>query len=422
MRAFTAGASLALLATAMVSCGDGDTRGPAAAQAGVAPAAETPATGSGAAARGGRAPRTVILAATDVATVANSTIEEGIPITGALRPIQTVAVRARLEGDIEGVYAREGERVRAGQLLARFEASEQASEAQSAVADRVAAEGELATAQWNFEQTRELYRAGAVAERDLRAAEQAVTTARARVAAAQARVRTTGSEVRETRVLAPATAMVERRLVEPGEHVARGTELFTLVRSETLELTAAVPERRASSIAPGQRVRFDAAGRRFEGRVARVSPTIDPASRSVTVYVQVPNATGNLRGGTFATGVVVARLIEGALVVPIAAIRQTAAREPFVYRIAAGTVEQVSVALGITNEDAGIAEVLSGLTSGDRVIVGNVSGIGRGMRVQVIGGDRPRAQTGPGAGSSTGTNPSPAAAGSSAGAARTLSR
>jgi RND family efflux transporter MFP subunit len=306
--------------------------------------------------------------------------------------------------------------------LARFEASEQASEAQSAVAERVAAEGELATAQWNFEQTRELHRAGAVAERDLRSAQQAVTTARARLAAAQARVRTTGTEVRETRVLAPSAAVVERRLVEPGEHVARGTELFTLVRSETLELTAAVPERSASSISPGQRVRFDAAGRRFEGRVARVSPTIDPASRSVTVYVQVPNATGNLRGGTFATGVVVARLIEGALVVPLAAIRQTATREPFVYRIAAGTVEQVSVALGIMNENAGIAEVLSGLASGDRVIVGNVSGIGRGMPVQVIGGDRPRASTGPRPGASTGTNQSPAPAGSSAGAAQTLSR
>lgn len=352
-----------------------------------------------------------MLAATDVATVTNSTIEEGIPITGVLRPIQTIAVRARQEGDIEGVYAREGERVRAGQLLARFDASEQVSGAQSAVAERVAAEGELATAQWNFEQTRELYRAGAVAERDLRAAEQAVTTARARLAAAQARVRTTGSDVRETRVVAPATAVVARRLVEPGEHVSRGTELFTLVRNETLELTAAVPERSASSIVPGQRVRFDAAGRRFEGRVARISPTIDPASRSVTVYVQVPNTTGALRGGTFATGVVVARLIEGALVVPLTAVRQTAAREQFVYRIAGGTVEQVSVALGITNESAGIAEVLSGLASGDRVIVGNVGGIGRGMPVQVIGGDRPQtaSPSGPAA-SPAGGSASPAAA------------
>ena len=421
MRAFTAGARLAAFVAAIASCDSGGKSTSVNVQAGGAPAATAPA-GSAAGARGGRAPRTLILAATDVATVANSTIEEGIPITGVLRPIQTVALRARLEGDLEGVYAREGERVRGGQLLARFEASEQTSEAQSAVAERVAAEGELATAQWNFEQTRELHRAGAVAERDLRTAQQAVTTARARLAAAQARVRTTGTEVRETRVLAPTSGVIARRLVEPGEHVARGAELFTLVRNETLELTAAVPERRASSIAPGQRVRFDAGGRRFDGRVARISPTIDPASRSVTVYVQVPNATGDLRGGTFASGTVVARLIEGALVVPLAAIRQTAAREPFVYRIAAGTVEQVSVALGITNESSGIAEVLSGLARGDRVIVGNVSGIGRGMRVQVIGGDRPRADAGSRPPSPAATNQSPAAAGAPVGAARTLSR
>jgi membrane fusion protein, multidrug efflux system len=346
--------------------------------------------------QGGRGQRTLMLSESDVATVTTGRIEEGVAITGVLRPNQTIAVRARIEGDIQGVYAREGESVRTGQLLAQFEATEQVSGRASARAERVAAEGELATAQWNLEQTQELYRAGAIAERDLRAAQQAVTTARARVAAAATREQTTGMTVRDTRVVAPTDAVVSRRLVEPGERVARGAELFTLVRNEVLELTAAVPERSAGAVAPGQTVRFQAAGRSFEGRVARVSPTIDPTTRSITVYVQIPNPRGELRGGTFASGLVVARTVEQAAIVPLPAVRQTVERTDFVYRIAGNEVEQIPVTLGVVNTATGIAEVITGLTAGDRVIVGNVGAVGRGMQVQIIGGDRPAAAAGGG--------------------------
>lgn len=372
MRRFSAlsSAALATLLVTLAGCGGGGSA-PAGAQG------------------GGRAPRTLMLSESDVAVVITGRMEEGVPITGVLQPIQTISVRSRLEGDIDAVYVREGESVRAGQVLARFEASEEVSDQQSARAERVAAQGELATAQWNLEQTQELFRAGAVAERDLRAAQQAVTTARARVAAAAAREQSTGSTVRDTRVVAPASAVVERRLVEPGERVAPGAELFTLVRNETLELNAAVPERLATRLAPGQTVRFDAAGRTFEGRVARVSPTIDPNTRSVTVYVQVPNPRGDLRGGTFASGVVVARTVESTTIVPLPAVRQTTEGEQFVYRIAGSTVEQVRVTLGVVNAAGAQAEVTRGLAAGDRVIVGNVGAVGRGMDVQVIGGDRP---------------------------------
>ena len=104
-------------------------------------------------------------------TVKRMLVEESTPIAGDLHPIETIDVKARLEGDITGVYVREGERVRSGQLLARFEASEQESNLRSAEADRAAARGELATAQWNYEQSQELFKAGAIPERDHKAAE-----------------------------------------------------------------------------------------------------------------------------------------------------------------------------------------------------------------------------------------------------------
>jgi len=341
----------------------------------------------------GRAPTTITLAASDVASVRRDAIEEGIAVTGDLRPIETVEVRARLEGDLVGVYVREGERVRAGQVLARFEASEQQSAAASAEADRVAAQSELATTQWNLEQTTELFRAGAVSQLDFRTAQQAVTTARARLAAAQARLRAASSLVRDTRVLAPTTGVISRKLVENGEHVARGAGLFTLVRSDVLELAAAVPARQANAVRIGQTVHFSADGRSFDGKVARVSPTVDPGTRSVAVYVQIPNANRSLKGGTFATGRVVSRVVARALVVPSAAVRQSPDDgRPFVYRIAGNALDVASVQLGIVDERSGVAEVLEGLAEGDRVVVGNVGTLGRGMQVIIAGEERPPAR------------------------------
>jgi len=380
-----------------VACGKDDATVPAA-QArpanggGAADSARTgpPADGAtktgGGSGASGRAAPTITLAASDVSTVRRESIEEGIAVTGDLRPIETIEVRARLEGDLVGVHVREGERVRAGQVLARFESSEQESGLTSAEADRVAANSELATAQWNLEQTTELFRAGAVSERDFKAAQQGVTTARARLAAAESRVRATGSLVRDTRVLAPTGGVISRRLVESGEHVARGAGLFTLVRSDVLELAAAVPARQANALRVGQTVHFNADGRAFDGKVARVSPTVDPATRSVAVFVQIPNGTGSLRGGTFASGRVVSRTVTGALVVRAAAVRQSADDgRPFVYRIMRGTIDIASIQLGVIDERAGMAEVLEGLAEGDRVVVGNVGTLGKGMQVIIVG-------------------------------------
>ena len=351
------------------------------------PASGAPSAGSGG--QSGRPAPSVTLAATDIGVVRRDTIEEGIAITGDLRPIETVEVRARLEGDLVAVNVREGERVRTGQVLARFEASEQESNLKSAEADRVSAQSEMSTAQWNLEQTNELFRAGAVSERDLKTAQQAVVTARARYAAAEARVRATSSLVRDTRVLAPTSGTISRRLVESGEHVSRGGGLFTLVRSDVLELAAAVPARQANAVRVGQTVRFAADGRDFNGKVARVSPTVDPSTRSVAVFVQIPNANGALKGGTFASGRVVSRLVSSTLVVPASAIRQSAdAGKPYVYRLAGRTIDVAQVDIGVVDERAGLAEVLDGLSEGDRVVIGNVGTLGRGMQVVIAGEER----------------------------------
>jgi membrane fusion protein, multidrug efflux system len=355
---------------------------------------ENGAPGAPGGGRGGPGGPGVVLGPTDLAPVSRGTIERTIPVTGDLRPIETVDVKARLEGDLEQVYVREGQRVAQGQLLARFEASEQVSGRRSAEADIEAVRTELSTAQWNLEQSEELFKQGALPERDVRAARQQVSAARARLVAAQSRLTSTSSFERDTRVLAPTTGTIATRVVEDGEHVARGATMFTLVRTDVLELAAALPARSANGVTPGQVVRFTADGASFEGRVARVSPTVDPVSRSITVYVQVPNPGSRLKGGTFASGRIVGGTRQGALLVPTAALRQGEGGQPYVFTVAADKIDQKPVQLGFVDEGRGMAEVLSGLAEGDRVVVGQVGTLGRGMSVTIVGGGEARASRG----------------------------
>ena len=385
---------LALASLGLAACGGEKTPPADAATTGKsgAPGMGAPA---GAGASAGRGGGSVVLSGADVHLVAPGIIESGISVSGNLRPIETVSIRARLEGDLVALNVREGDVVRVGTVLAELERSEQAAALRSAEADELAARSDAGTAQWNLEQTRDLFKAGAVAERDLRAAEQSALAASARLAAAESRVKAANSVARDTRITSPVNGVVETRSIENGERVSRGAELFTVVRTDVLELTAAVPARRASALARGQEVRFSADGRNIVGRVARVSPTIDLQSQSVTVFVQVPNGNGALKGNTFATGQIIEQSLTGQLVIPQAAIRQTAATAgavTFVWKVAGGTLARADVKLGIVDEVRGVIQVLDGLVAGDEIVVGNVGLLGAGMKVQMIGTETPRAR------------------------------
>lgn len=387
-----------ILATGLIgaSCSKGTGEGTPASAAAATTKGDRPGPGTGSgqsgpesgAPGGARRATSIILAASDVKTVERGSIEAGVQISGDLRAIEEAVVRARLEGDLVGVYAREGDHVTAGQLLAKFEDSEQESNRTSAIADREAAQSDLETSKWNADQSDQLFKAGAIAERDLRTAQQTYAASKAKLAAADARVRATTSILSDTRALAPTTGVIAKRNVENGEHVARGADMFTVVRSDVLELAAAVPARQAAEIKVGQRVHFAAGGRDLEGRVARISPTIDPTNRSITVYMQVPNGAGQLKGNAFATGRIVSRTVDGAIVIPAPAIRQAqGADKPFVYRLdASDALERAPVSVGIVDETQAIAEIVDGLNPGDRIVVGNVGTLGAGMKVTIAGG------------------------------------
>lgn len=353
--------------------------------------AKSGASGKSGAATPGPKTRSVAVAPSDIATVGTGSLSDGVPITGLLKPLESIDIHARINGDLTGVYVREGQHVSKGQILAQFESVAQESGAASARASQAAAQADLSQSEWNFKQSGDLFHAGAISEADYRASQQATDGARARLAAAKAAVDVADITARDTRVTAPITGVIDKKLVDIGEHMTIGAPMFTLVRNQTLELAATVPERRAASIKVGQKVTFSAQGLNVSGSVARISPTIDPNTRSITVYVDLQNPDGAIKGNSLATGDIIASTLNGVILVPTTALHQTAdSGKTYVFRVNTGKAEQVYITLGIVNEQAALAQVVSGLKVGDQVMVGNVGTLSPGTEVQVIGGDKPQ--------------------------------
>jgi len=122
------------------------------------------------------------------------------------------------------------------------------------------------------------------------------------------------------------------------------------------------------------------------GRISRINPTADNATRQVRVYVDIPNAARRLVGGLFVSGRVLTREAVNVVAVPLTALRYEGdARTPVVYVIAQGKVARRIVGVGITDEDRRLAQITSGVQAGDVVVVGPIEGLTDGTPVEILG-------------------------------------
>jgi membrane fusion protein (multidrug efflux system) len=177
--------------------------------------------------------------------------------------------------------------------------------------------------------------------------------------------------------------VINSRSVEVGENVNPGQEMFTLVRSDELELSGQVPLEAAATIRPGQEVVFSLPaypGREFRGSVSRIEPMANPQTRQVGVYVRMKNP-GGIVGGQFATGRIIGQAAQEATVIPEAAVRG-AGSDTHVLVVQNGRVVKKVITLGAADPSTGRVAVTTGLQPGEIVIVAQ-TGIEEGVRVQV---------------------------------------
>ena len=320
----------------------------------------------------------------NIAIVTLSEVVSGPTLSGAILPERDATVRAQVGGSVLQTYAEQGQRVGAGQLLARIDASGLQDAFLSARAAVTSANSGADIAARELARSQKLLEAGAIAERDIEQARRASIAANAALADARSRLANAQKQLGNTRIVAPIPGVISERPVSAGDVVQPGAAMFTVVDPSSMRLEASIPADQLSAVRIGVPVNFTIngyPGRTMVGKVTRISPTADPATRQVRIIVSIPNTTGALVGGLFATGRLASERKSG-LIAPASAI-DLRTNVPAVMRIRQGKVERVPVQLGLRDEGAERVEITSGVQAGDTLLVGAAQGISSGTVVKV---------------------------------------
>lgn len=311
-------------------------------------------------------------------------IRTGPTLSGAIEAERQATVRAEVPAAVLETYAEPGQRVAAGALLARLDDTAIRDQALSARAAVTTAQNAHEIAKRELERAQALLSAGAISERDLERARNGLLAAETQLANARAMDASAAKQQRKTRLTAPFAGVVSARQANAGDIVSPGTALFSLVDPSTMRLEASVPAQALAAIRVGLPVEFSVAGygaRSFRGRVTRINPIADPATRQVRIIATIPNAGSALVAGLFAEGRVASETRTAPLV-PAAAVDERGVR-PAVMRIRGGLVEKVEIVLGLVDHQTELVEVRSGLAPGDTVLLGTARGITPGTPVRV---------------------------------------
>jgi len=319
----------------------------------------------------------------NIAVVRTDTLRSGPAISGTLVADREARIRAEVSGALLQSYVEEGQRVEAGAALGRIDDASVKDAQLSAKSLVTQAAVAAEQADRELKRSRTLAAAGAIADRDVESAERGSLAAQAQLADAKARLSTAEKNLRNTTIRAPFAGVVSQRSASPGDIVSPGTALYTIIDPRSLRLEASVPTSALGDVKLGAPVLFTVNGsdRPLEGKITRVSPSVDPQTKQVRLQASVPNEKSELVAGLFVEGRIASEKRVGVMV-PEQAIDQTAVR-PYVIRLKSGKIEKVEVQLGVRDEAAAVYEVRTGLASGDTVLLGAARGISLGTAVVV---------------------------------------
>ena len=328
--------------------------------------------------------------------------------TGTVRARTTATISSKVMGYVQRVSAQVGDHVREGQALITLDARDLdvslrraeagRAEVESAIPElenaTAAAKANLDLAQTTFKRMEELAAKKSISNQELdeasarlKAAQANYDMIRSRRAQINSKMASAEQEIRAAQIMrdyarltAPFSGVVMTRTVEPGNLASPGTPLLTLEQDGLYRLEASVDESRLASVRVGQAVEavIEATDRRMNARVSEIVPSVDSASRTYTVKLDLP-AMPNLRTGMFGRAIFPLG-VQKVVAVPLAALMERGQLQS-VYVVEDGVAHTRLITTGRRNSDA--VEVLSGLNAGEKVVLPVPVGLQDGVRVEV---------------------------------------
>lgn len=373
------------------------------------------ASGGGAGVGGGRASRPPM--PVEFATAKRKAVAEQILVVGNLIGAATVEVVPRANGRLQSVDVKLGDSVRQGQVIARVEDSEIREQVRQAEASFKVGqasirqrEADLKLAQNNLDRSKNLYERQLLPQQtfdDVDARYQAAVAqldlARAQFEQAKARLDELKITLSNTLIVSPVDGFVGKRYLDPGGFASTNSPVASVVDIRTVRMVANLVERdmRRVPVGTNANVEVDAyPGEVFKGRVSRVAPVFDPATRTAEIEIEVPNVGYRLKPGMYSRVQLTISTKPDAITVPRNALIDVNGTSGVFVPVAAGktegpqgtggqgggqnaqsamTAKFVTVEVGIRDGEA--IEIAKGLESGARVITTGASALKDGDRI-----------------------------------------
>jgi multidrug efflux system membrane fusion protein len=329
--------------------------------------------------------RPIELIAAELHTIKPRGLLDVVRFTGTTQPVDQTIVKARVAGRLAEVLVREGDRVTKGQLLARFETNE----LQSRVNERQSAlDAARADARWTARDLGDketLAKRNIVSQSALDAARSSAENKASMVSVSEAQLEIAQRNLGDAEVKAPFDGVVGERIANQGESLPIDGKILALLDTSHVEVAAQMPAADVVRLKVDQPVTVTLEGfgdREFQGRITRISPTAQPGSRSIPVYVEITDRHDALRGGLFAMGSVVVAEKGHALAVPTSAIRKDDQGD-YVLAVENGVLVKKPVGAVRTWSRGELVEV-KGLESGMTIVSAPLPGLKAGQPVKVL--------------------------------------
>ncbi len=372
-------------------------------------AAAAPAAGAGAGARaGGAGPSTGragagagrTLMTVELAPVTRQEVVDYITVVGNLIGEATVDLVPRVAGRIENIPVKLGDRVSKGQLVAKIEdreIREQINQAQATLevnkANVTQRENEVQLQQIALDRAKTSFEKGLTARQILEDAEarynaavSQLNVARAQQSQTQFRIDELRITLSNTSVVAPTGGFVSRRMLDPGAFANANTVLVTIVDIDSVRLVANLVEKGFKKVVRGveAKVQVDTfPGEDFSGKVSRVAPVFDPATRTAQMEIEVPNPGFRLKPGMYARVRLTLERRANALTVPRNAVVDLEGKRG-VFLVNEGVAKFKEVTTGLSDGER--VEILGGIDESHRVITTGALAVRDGDRVALAAG------------------------------------
>lgn len=327
-------------------------------------------------------------AARDIVQLAPRVLSADLLLPGTVQAVSQATVRSKVSAEVRLVAVREGDRVRAGQVVAEFDTSHLRMQLAERQATLESARAQLAQTERTREVNAQLVKQNFISQNAFDTADAAHRAQRAAVAAAEAQVKQTKLMLADAVVHAPISGLVSKRYAQPGEKMAYDSPLLAIVDLDQLEVQAQAAVSDITQVAIGARAEVEVEGlaeRTFAGKVDRINPSAEPGSRTINVYVGLPNENSLLKAGMFARVRLRVQRDKEVSALPLSAL-QAEAGQSIVWVIDEGKLVKKIVTVGRRDERAQLVEIMSGLDPGDRVVATRFDNLRDGLAARIVGG------------------------------------